>query len=45
MTKREEDKLLCHCWNEEIMFEINISDIKSIVTHEQFGAMAYKAGD
>lgn len=40
--KREKDRLLCHCWNEEIMFEINSNSIQSILTKEQFEREAYK---
>lgn len=39
--KREKDRLLCHCWNEEIMFEINSNSIQTILTKEQFEREAY----
>lgn len=39
--KREKDRLLCFCWNKEIMFEINSNSIQTILTKEQFEREAY----
>ena len=40
--ERTDEHLLCHAFNEEIMFEITKDNIEDIVTKEQFNCLKYE---
>lgn len=42
---REEDKMLFHTFETEIMIEVTKENINNIVTKEQFESMSYKVGE